>query len=141
MNLADTMQQRTQDETKARKYLNDIFTPEGSTLITLAIVIAIIGFLTNTDINNLGGMFHEFYANISSELISIAITVAFIDSINKRRQDNQELTRLKALLASNESVVTKIAIAELNACGWLRDGSLQGVQLRRGKLQDTQLRG
>ncbi|MEL6527674.1 MAG: hypothetical protein AAFQ07_18385, partial [Chloroflexota bacterium] len=131
MTLADTMPERTKAESEARQSLLDMFTREGfiQTLVISSITIALIGVFTNTDIKNVGGAFHEFYANISSELLSILITVLIIERLNNIRQDKQELTRLKALLASNEAVVTKIAIGELNARGWLEDGSLQGSDL------------
>ena len=83
-------------------------------LIVFAVVIVGFGYF-----NQHGGaiswtnIFGDFYANVSSELISIVITVLVLERLNNRRQDKQELTRLKALLGSNEAVVTKIAVAEL----------------------------
>ncbi|MEL6406935.1 MAG: pentapeptide repeat-containing protein [Chloroflexota bacterium] len=67
------------------------------------------------------------------------ITVAVLERLNARRQDKQELTRLKALLGSNEAVVTKIAISELRARGWLRDGSLRDASLFRANLSSSDL--
>ncbi|MEL6528256.1 MAG: hypothetical protein AAFQ07_21355, partial [Chloroflexota bacterium] len=71
MTLADTMQERTKNESESRQRFIDMFTREGfiQTLVISSITIALIGIFTNADIKNFGGAFHEFYANISSELI------------------------------------------------------------------------
>ncbi|MEL6526857.1 MAG: pentapeptide repeat-containing protein, partial [Chloroflexota bacterium] len=58
-----------------------------------------------------------------------------------RRQDEGDLRRLKALLSSNEAVVTKIAIAELAAKGWLKDGSLKDAYLSGANLEGAYLSG
>lgn len=141
MTLADTMQERTKDQSNARQRFIDMFTHEGfiQILVISSFAIALIGIFTNADIKNFGGAFHEFYANISSELLSILITVLIIERLNNIRQDKQELTRLKALLASNEAVVTKIAVGELKALGWLEDGSLQRTDLFRANLSGADL--
>ncbi|GAB5492931.1 MAG: hypothetical protein Phog2KO_31460 [Phototrophicaceae bacterium] len=80
-----------------------------------------------------------YVTNVFTELLSIVITVFVLDRLNARRQDKQELTRLKALLGSNESVVTKIAVAELKAKGWLEDGSLKGANLANANLAGARL--
>lgn len=141
MTLTDTMQDRTQSEAAARQRFTEMFTRDGfiQATVLLAIAIALIGVFTNAEIKNFGGAFHEFYANISSELLSILITVLIIERFNARRQDKQELTRLKALLRSNEAVVTKIAVAELRARGWLEDGSLHRAHLRNANLEGANL--
>lgn len=91
-----------------------------------------------------------YITNVFTELLSIIVTVFVLDRLNGKRIDRQELARLKALLGSTESVVTKIAIAELRAKGWLTDGALkhtdlwganlQGASLSDANLQETSLR-
>ena len=103
----------------------------GIGLGVLALIIFIVGYFDQYTILSIRQIFEDFYANVSSELISIVITVLVLEGFYERRQNAQELTRLKALLGSNENVVTKIAIAELKAKGWLEDGSLQGANLWR----------
>lgn len=82
-----------------------------------------------------------YVTNVFTELLSIVATVLVLDRIYARRQADQELTRLKALLGSNESVVTKIAVAELSARGWLFDGSLSGTSISNSNLQKADMTG
>lgn len=82
-----------------------------------------------------------YVTNVFTELLSIVITVFVLNRLNIRRQDKQELTRLKALLASKEAGVTKIATAELNVKGWLKDGSLKGANLWSANLAGENLEG
>ena len=125
----------------------------GAVLAVIALVVAVAGYINqHGGLLNLTNIFGDFYANVSSELISIVITVLVVDRLNRAREkrdnealqarlDEQELTRLKALLGSNENVVTKIAVAELSAKGWLEDGSLADTYLREANLTGAYLRG
>ena len=111
----------------------------GIVLMLLAGVVAVVGYLNQHTVVSISNILSDFYANVSSELISIVITVLVLDAMNARRQDRQELTRLKALLGSNESVVTKIAVAELSAKGWLKDGKLSEAVLWNANLSGANL--
>ncbi|MEO1166593.1 MAG: hypothetical protein AAFV98_22640, partial [Chloroflexota bacterium] len=131
------MEQKTQEQKKARELLGQILTLRGIgwVMAIVAVFFAVWGFTDQhgsawTVSNWLG----DFYANVSSELLSIVITIVVLDGLYNRRQDEGDLRRLKALLSSNEAVVTKIAIAELAAKGWLKDGSLKGADLREANL-------
>ena len=124
----------------------------GAVLAVIALVVAVAGYINqHGGLLNLSNIFGDFYANVSSELISIVITVLVVDRLNRVREqrdnealqarlDEQELTRLKALLSSNESVVTKIAVAELRAKNWLQDGSLKEANLNYTNLSGGDLR-
>lgn len=116
----------------------------GKTLGTIALVIFILGYLDQhhdlfASIPILSNLFGDFYANVSSELLSIVITVLVLDRFYSQRQNEQELRRLKALLGSEENVVTKMAVAELSARQWLYDGSCRGTMLENANLQSARL--
>ncbi len=112
----------------------------GATLAFLALIVAIAGYINQHGLLvNLTNILGDFYANVSSELISIVITVLVLDRLNARRQNVQELARLKALMGSNEVTVTKIAIAELRAKGWISDGSLKDANLFGANLSGADL--
>lgn len=123
----------------------------GAVLAVIALVVAVAGYINqHGGLLNLTNILGDFYANVSSELISIVITVLVVDRLNRAREqrdnealqtrlDEQELSRLKALLGSNENVVTKIAVAELSAKGWLEDGSLKAINLENANLQGVDM--
>lgn len=79
--------------------------------------------------------------NLYTEVLSIGVTVLVLNVLAQRREDRRELQRLKALMASNENVVTQIAVAELKSRGWLYDGSLKEVNLESANLQGAKLTG
>ncbi|MGB1286433.1 MAG: pentapeptide repeat-containing protein [Aggregatilineales bacterium] len=113
----------------------------GIRLAVFAVFIGILGYMNQhagfaVGFTILSNLFEDFYANVSSELISVVITILVLDRLNSRRQNEQELTRLKALLASNERTVTGIAVAELRAKEWLYDGSLKDTILWNANLHD-----
>lgn len=112
----------------------------GASLAILAAFIFIVGYFNQHTILSIRTILSDFYANVSSELLSIVITVVVLDRLQQRRQNAQDLQRLKALMASDENMITKIAVAELRARGWLEDGSLQGANLERANLQGARLR-
>lgn len=125
----------------------------GATLALIALIVAVGGYINqHGGLVNLTTILGDFYANVSSELISIVITVLVVDRLNRTRElrdadavqarlDEQELTRLKALLGSNEVTVSKIAVAELKAKGWLTDGALEDMDLGGANLAGANLEG
>ncbi|MBE0691283.1 MAG: hypothetical protein IH587_14280, partial [Anaerolineae bacterium] len=63
-------------------------------LLILAVVSGVIGYASQHPGSfDLGEFLHDFYANISTEFASIAITVLIIDGLNGRRQRISEETR------------------------------------------------
>lgn len=84
----------------------------------------------------------DFYANISAELGSIAITVLIIDGLSRRRDKREKLLERKERLLrevrsqSNETALS--AVSELREHGWL-EGLLKGANLSFAKLQGANL--
>jgi len=99
-------------------------------------------------------LLRDFYANVSSELVSIAITVLIIDSLNRRRERREsgrraeEKERERTLekksglirqLGSSVNAEAKRAGEELRAMGWLFDGSAEGAMLVKADLREAYL--
>ncbi|MEL6404973.1 MAG: pentapeptide repeat-containing protein [Chloroflexota bacterium] len=143
MSTTNILQDKARESADARKKLGDIITLEGftQTIVIIAVLVAIVGYINQHGwLLNATNVLGDFYANVSSELLSIIVTVLVLERLNARRQDEQEKRRLIALLGSNERAVTGIAIAELEARGWLEDGSLQGITLLHANLQNVDLK-
>ena len=81
----------------------------------------------------------DFYANASTELISIAITILIIDAINERRTKEHDLENLKWEMGSQDNLVAISAIQKLRGRKWLMDGTLKGIDLRDADLQNARL--
>jgi uncharacterized protein YjbI with pentapeptide repeats len=116
----------------------------GLVLLTLALITGIAGYaLEHPQGFSLQQFAGDFYANASTELTSIAITVLIIDSLNRRREqrleEHREREQLTRQLGSSVNEVTKRAAEELRARGWLTDGSLQGADLRIAHLEEAKL--
>jgi hypothetical protein len=116
----------------------------GVVLLTLAVVSGIIGYNTQHPGNfDLGVFLGDFYANLSTELGSIAVTVLIIDTLIRRRDENisrlRDLEQLTRQLGSGVNEVAKRAAEELRAQGYLTDGSLQETDLRVANLENAKL--
>lgn len=125
-------------------------------LLVLGLVGGIAGYRNQHPGDfNLSQFIADFYANASSELASIGITVLIIDSLERRRDDAERAQRerekeeakqerykelLIHQLASKLNYDACQAAEQLRAAGWLQDGSLQGAHLRNANLEDADLR-
>jgi hypothetical protein len=112
----------------------------GTLLLILAVYIGIRGFLFLYS----GGFSYQqltsdFYANVSTELASIAITVLIIDVINQRRIKQQELADLKWQMGSRDNVLALEAVRKLRGKKWLIDGTLKGLDIRGANLTGAKL--
>lgn len=110
----------------------------GLTMLISAVVIAVLGYF------NQHGNFliplpivADFYANISTELVSIAITVLVIDALNERRAIQQEKENLILQMSSPTNLIAKEAVRVLRMRGWLTDGTLKGANLQRANLRNA----
>jgi len=113
-------------------------------LLLLALVSGILGYAHQHPGGfDLGEFLRDFYANISTEFASIAITVLIIDGLNRRRdrisEETREREQLVRQLGSNVNEVARRAAEELRAHGWLTDGTLQECDLRVANLEEAKL--
>ncbi len=105
-------------------------------LLILALFIAAYGYLNQHGNWQLPLPFiADFYANVSTELISIVITILVIDGLNERRAIQQEKQALILQLSSPTNIIAKEAARILRMRGWLTDGTLQGANLLRANLR------
>lgn len=84
-----------------------------------------------------------YMTNLYTETMSIVVTVFILDLVNRRRDDERRtrelLDQLTRQLGSSVNVETKRATEELRHYGWLKDGTLKGVDLSRANLEKTDL--
>jgi hypothetical protein len=107
-------------------------------LAALGLLIAIGGSLYEQ--NTMGGVIKAFYANASSELISIALTVLVIDWLYDRHDKNQKRTDFIRQMGSRVNEVALEAVEHLRISNWLTDGSLRGAVILNGNLEGVDLR-
>lgn len=81
-------------------------------------------------------LINEFYANISSELFSISITILLIDYLYERKSKINSKQRLLRELGSEDRGFTSRALKELKETGALEDGSLVGLDLKGANLSN-----
>ena len=111
-------------------------------LLLIAAITAILGYM-----NQHGGLLlpipvvTDFYANISTELASIALTVLVIDTLNERRAVQQEKQNLILQMSSPTNSIAKEAVRILRMRGWLIDGTLHRANLLRANLRKAYLEG
>ena len=125
-------------------------------LLLLGGIIVVGGYDYLHGALRLRNIVEDFYANASTELISIAITVLVIDQLNQRRnrqheaeqkriaqeaQEEQEKKRLILQMGSPNNAVAIEAVRELkiNTWGW-DDETLDGAYLAGANLQRADLR-
>lgn len=115
--------------------------------LAVAILIAILGSINlHSGLFVVSPLIADFYANISIELASVAITVLLIDRLYQRHEENEERTKLINQLGSWDNTLAMQAADELRLRGWLQDGSardasLIGADLRSVRLVGADLRG
>lgn len=90
----------------------------------------------------LGRVIKQFYANASTELIGITITVLIVDYLIECREERQLKSRLISEMRSRYNVIALRAVNEMRFLhDWLEDGSLQNVYLFRANLKGAGLSG
>jgi uncharacterized protein YjbI with pentapeptide repeats len=77
---------------------------------------------------------HDFYANVASSLISIALTVLLIDRLYERREAEYLKQQLIREMGSNDKGFALRAAKEISARGWLTDGSIRDSDLSQAAL-------
>ncbi len=85
------------------------------------------------------GLINDVYSNIGSELTDMAIAVLLIDGFAERRERERLRRQLVRELGSTDAGLTTRAVLELEAHGWLHDGTLTDAQLSGANLADARL--
>lgn len=111
----------------------------GRYFLFLGLSIAILGIILDRESHTVRDIIDEFYANVGSELISIAITILLIDRLNNRRAEQDEKRRLILQLSSPHNEIATEAARVLGLKGWLSDGSLQDAVLDGADLHRVHL--
>ena len=79
--------------------------------------------------------------NIVTDLFGVALTVFIIDTMYRLRSDAEHKKVLIAQLGSKNNAVATGALHELDAQGWLSDGSVQGAFLTSCNLDGNSFSG
>jgi len=115
----------------------------GASLLAVAIVLALIGYLNQHRNLYLGetlyNLLGDFYANTSAEIGGIAITVLIIDALYQKREINREKRDLILQLGSPDNAFAREALRKIRARKWLNDGSLSFADLRDANLEGANL--
>ncbi|MEM9951696.1 MAG: pentapeptide repeat-containing protein [Chloroflexota bacterium] len=78
----------------------------GIFLLTIAAIVAVWGYVSEHGTLTMSNLLNDFYANVSSELASIVITVFFLDRLNQRRAtEEREIELFRQTRSSSNSVV------------------------------------
>jgi len=115
------------------KFLSRIFTIYRVAFLLVVIAIA-LWYFNNIDFNVL-------LPNIVTDLLGVAITVFIIDTMYRIRSDTERKKVLIAKLGSKNNAVASEALHELEAEGWLSDGSLKKAFLTSCNLDGNSFTG
>lgn len=109
--------------------------------LAIAVIIGLFGYLFEHKlIFNFTTFSNAFYANISTELISISITVLVIERLIRKREENELKRQLVRELRSTDSAITMRALDELNARGWSIEGVIRRAHLLRANFKGAYLK-
>jgi hypothetical protein len=111
----------------------------GIVLVVMSVVIGTFGYVRTHGSFAFDSFLQEFYANISSELGSVAITVLIIDRLNQRRQREEEKARLIRQMGNKVNGIALQAVEDLRALDAIKDGSLMNINLEEANLQGVRL--
>lgn len=114
-----------------KKKPNPIFIV-GTIFLVLGIVLVFLH--KYPDSWRFSSLIKEYYANLSCELISIAITILLIDYLYERKEKENNKKRLIRELGSEDKGFTSRALKEIKELGYLNDGTLKGVDLSQANL-------
>lgn len=113
----------------------------GVLLLLVAFLTAILGYFnSHYDLplpKPIEYFIADFYANLSVEFISIAITILIIDQLNERSRAKQLKEQLISQMAGADNAIARNAVAELRIHGWLQDGSLRNLSFYQANLQEA----
>jgi uncharacterized protein YjbI with pentapeptide repeats len=112
-------------------------------LAAIAVLAFVVGYCTRIDVLNwiepVDQLIEDFYANVTTDLLSIALTVLVIDAFNQRRETQRLKAQLIREMGSPDNGVALRAVEELRVCGWLENGALRGACLSQANLEGANL--
>jgi hypothetical protein len=115
----------------------------GMFLLTLALLATVAGALSahpGLDVFSFArALLNDFYANLSTELASIAVTILIIDRMHQHHDDQREHERLVLQMGSPDNGFAIEAVRLLSAQGWLHNGGLAGAHLSHANLENADL--
>lgn len=111
----------------------------GIAFAVASIAVIIIGYIVEIGRFEAVPLLRSLWANVGTELASIAITVLLIDKLIQRRDVEMDRARLVRDFRSEVRDAALRAVEELRAQGWLYDGSLQYADLSRCNLDSVDL--
>ncbi len=95
----------------------------GVLLVLASIGLAIAGYQRLHGDFDLLTVLNDFYANISAEMGSIAVTVLIVDGLNRRRDERNRIKELQEQLirdaGSSVNTTARSALDEMRKRGWL----------------------
>jgi hypothetical protein len=103
------------------------------------VIVSVVGHFYRAGFAS--GMVQAFYTNISTECISIAMTVILIDWLYERRDRQREKERLVREMRNRDNALAIHAVEELRANEWLEDRLLAGKHLWDANLEGANLVG
>lgn len=109
-------------------------------LMGLSILIGILGFGIQYHSFSFRGLSNDFYANVSTELLSIAITVLVIDKLMEKREQNEQKRQLVREVRSKDNAIAVRALQELISKKWAQKGALRWAHLIFANLQNAYLK-
>jgi uncharacterized protein YjbI with pentapeptide repeats len=112
----------------------------GTAFAAIALILSYLGYLhRHPNGFELDTFLEDFYANISTELGSIAVTVLFIDRVNSWRARREEKRRLILQMGSDNNTIAKEAVRQLRVQNWLTDNTLVKAELMTANLEGADL--
>lgn len=116
----------------------------GVLLLVAATIIGVAGYQIEHEFLSLGDFLNSLltsvWANASTELVSIAITLIFVENIfSQRREAEREKRDLVLQMGSNDNAYAREAVRKLRVRGWHQDGTLINAPLTNAKLWEANL--
>ncbi len=120
----------------------NLLTPNTIAIVALllGIIIVILGYpIQHPDGFNLKSLVADFYANVATTLIGIAVAVLFIDALNKRRDTESEQRRLVREMGNPDNGIALRAVKEIVSHGYHLDGLLRSQDFTSANLRGAAL--
>lgn len=105
----------------------------------MAIVIAVVGYRMLYVLKWNSVIISDFYANVATEMLSIAVTVLIIDRLYQRRSKREEIRRVCRQMASPDEQFAREAVRLASEERWFRNGSMVSAWLYGANLQGAVL--